>query len=162
MVARQSKAKSAKSEQDALLEEVDSDADNFIDLSDVKAERFGGAVPAGRYLTEITAFKRGTTSAGSKNPGQPKLTITFNVLEDSDGEPFNGKIFLHSVLTGDQAGRARGYLEDLGLDLSGKLNLDDLVGIIAYLTVSVQKNNPGFNNVDKIELPDGGSDDELN
>jgi hypothetical protein len=152
-VAARTRKPSGKSEQDALLAEAEAGADNFIDLSGVTAVR-GGAVPAGRYLTEITAVKRGVTSANAKNPGAPKLGITFKVLENSEGEPASGTIFLHPVLTGEQAGRARGYLEDLGADLNQPFDPDDLIGTLVYLTVTVQKDNSNFNNVDKIELAD--------
>jgi hypothetical protein len=146
------RASKTAAEQAALLEEVDAGADDFIDLSGVEAVRFGGALPKGKYLAEVTAVKRDVTSTNSKNPGQPKLAITFDARENADGEKTSGKLFLHAVLVGEQAGRARGYLEDLGADLSGPFNPQDLVGTLAWLTVTVQKDNDRFNNIDKIEL----------
>ena len=158
--SRASSKASAQAEQEALLAEAESGADEYIDLSGVEAVRFGGAVPAGKYLCEVTAIKRGVTSANSKNPGAPKLTITFDVRENADGDKVGGKVFLHPVLTGEQAGRARGYLEDLGADLTQPFNPNELIGTLAFLTVSVQKDNSNFNNVDKIELADEvGSED---
>ena len=158
MVARKPASRASKpdtkNEQEELMAEAESSADDFIDLSNVKAEH-GGAVAAGHYLCEIESVTKGVTGANAKTPGQLKVAIQWKILEGPDGQPSNSKIFKHLTLVGDQAGRSRGWIEDLGFDLSQEFNPSDMVGIVAELDVSIQKSNPGFNNIDKVEVVDG-------
>ncbi len=147
-------------EQAELMAEAESGADDFIDLSNVKAEHFSGAVPKGRYLCEIESVTGGVTSAQAKVAGLRKIQVTWKILEvDGDGDVPSGKIFKHLTLQGDQAGRSRGWIEDLGFDLSQQFDPKEMVGIIAWLEVSVQKDNASFNNIDKLEVVEEGSGD---
>lgn len=160
MVARKpaSKGRSAK-EQEELLAEADSGADEFIDLSNVKAEHFSGAVPKGRYLCEIESVTGGVTSAQAKVAGLRKIQVAWKILAvDGDGDIPSGKIFKHLTLQGDQSGRSRGWIEDLGFDLSQPFAPKEMVGIVAWLEVSVQKDNASFNNIDKVEVVDDESE----
>ena len=154
-------ARANSKEQAELMAEAEEGADEFIDLSGIKAEH-GGAVPKGRYLCEIESVKGGVTSANAKVPGLRKVTVQFKILENPEGEPSNSKVFKHLTLQGDQAGRSRGWIEDLGFDLSERFNPSDMVGIIAWLDVSVQKDNAGFNNIDKVEVVEEPSGDDAN
>lgn len=156
MVARKPKGSTrTAAEQEELLASAQDGADEYIDLSNVVSVR-GGAVPAGLYLCELESVESGVTGANAKIPGQRKLALTWKILQAEDeSHPQSGKIFKHLTLVGDQAGRSRNYLEeDLGFDLSQRFNPKEAVGIVAWLTVSVQKNNAGFNNIDKTEVVD--------
>ena len=151
-------ASRSAAEQKELLEEAETGADEYIDLSNVKAEH-GGAVPKGRYLCEIETVDSGKTSDRSKVPGLLKLAVKWKVLknDDADGPIPSGRIFKHLTLQGDQAGRSRGYIEDLGFDLDQRFNPKEMIGIIAWLDVSVQKDNPAFNNIDATEVVEDGA-----
>ena len=149
------------SEQAELLAEAENGADEYIDLSNVKAEH-GGAVPKGHYLCEIETVAAGVTGERAKVPGLKKITVTWKVLENPDGEIPSGKIFKHLTLQGDQAGRSRGWVEDLGFDLGQRFNPKEMVGLIAWLDVSIQKDNPAFNNIDAIEVVEEPSGDDAN
>ena len=146
-------------EQEELLAEAENGADDFIDLSNVKAEHFSGAVPKGRYLCEIESVTAGVTSAQAKVAGLRKVQVTWKILETESGDPPPaGKVFKHLTLQGDQAGRSRGWIEELGFDLSQPFSPKEMIGIVAWLDVSVQKDNASFNNIDKIEVVEDGDD----
>jgi hypothetical protein len=148
----------AQKEQEALLAAADEGSEDLIDLSGVEEVRFT-ALPAGKYLAEVVECERATVKNGD-NKGAPKLVIRWAVSEDADGEAVSKTLFDHRTLTGKGAGVTKARLEDMGVDTSQPIKPSEIVGIQAYLTVSVRKDRDTDNNIDKVELADEVEDDE--
>lgn len=139
----------AQTEQEALLAAADEGGEELIDLSGVEAVRYSALDP-GKYLAEVVSCTRDKVKQGD-NKGAPKLVIRYNVIEDEEGNPLKKPLFDHRLLTGKSAGMTRARLDDLGVDTSVPIDVDDIVGRKVWLVVSIRKDRPSDNNIDSSE-----------
>ena len=114
---------------------------------------FSGAVDftplaPGTYDAVIESVEPGVSGPNSKNPGSPKLIWKFVVTE----EPYVGRVlFRHSPTTGKGAGLTKDVLRAIGvpgLDQPNvKFKLSSAPGKAVSLEVTIQADNPNFNEI---------------
>jgi hypothetical protein len=103
-----------------------------MDLRHIMAESSSDEpIPAGLYLARIYELEWGETGEKSKDPGKPKLTVTFKV----DGGDYDG----HEIDRFYTFGKASGFFKQMVRAATDEISNDQLAGRATMTAVDLDK-----------------------
>lgn len=119
--------------------DMTAEGDFVVDFSEIADL---GPIPAGQYVASVV-----TAKPGSSQSGHPKIDLAWRIEE---GEYENRQIFDTLAFHPNALAITKRKLLNMGFpeDFSGELTPDDLVGITATLTVTIEQStqiNPATN-----------------
>jgi hypothetical protein len=102
-----------------------------IDFTNVEGQQTFEPVPAGKYLVEVTDYRKGTASDAAKNPGAQTISWELTIESTATGESeVNGmkvegrKVWENMTLVEASFWRLKAFLEACGFDVSGEIDFD--------------------------------------
>lgn len=115
------------------------------------------AIPEGEYAARVTEVEVKTSGDKSKNPGSKYLNWKLETFGKND-DKLNGRTIYHTTpLSGKGAGILKAFFKAVGVDTSGSLDTDIIMGRELVVVLKYQDPDDAFPRVKTVKSYDSSA-----